>query len=45
MPSPGLVGRISRFRTAVSKLKSIRSMGREGYFSNPFVMDSAERNF
>ncbi len=45
MPSPGLVGRISRFKVAISKLKSIRSMGRERYFSDPFVMDSAERNF
>ncbi|RLI09918.1 hypothetical protein DRO33_06125 [Candidatus Bathyarchaeota archaeon] len=45
MPSPGLVGRISRFKVAISRLKSIRSMGRERYFSDPFVMDSTERNF
>jgi len=45
MPSPGLIGRLSRFKEAISRLKKIRSLGRERYFTDPFVMDSAERNF
>ncbi len=45
MPSPGLIGRIERFREAMLRLSRIREMGREYFFSDPLVIDAAERNF
>ncbi len=45
MPSPGLIGRIKRFREAILRLSRIREMGRKYFFSNPLVIDTTERNF
>ncbi len=45
MPSPGLVGRIERFKEAMLRLSKIREMNRGEFLSNPLVIDATERNF
>ncbi|RDD53660.1 MAG: DUF86 domain-containing protein [Candidatus Korarchaeota archaeon NZ13-K] len=45
MPSPGLIGRIERFRRATLQLSKVKEMSKEEFLSNPLVIDATERNF
>jgi len=45
VPSPGLIGRIERFRRAMLQLSKVRGMSKEEFLSNPLVVDATERNF
>jgi len=45
VPSPGLVGRVERFKRAVLRLVKVREMSKEEFLSNPLVIDATERNF
>ncbi|PLJ78458.1 MAG: hypothetical protein B7L53_00460 [Thermofilum sp. NZ13] len=45
VPSPGLVGRVERFKRAVLRLIKVREMSKEEFLSNPLVIDATERNF